>query len=411
MSTLPAFSPDDLASPAVIADPYPAYDALRDLSPVRYVRVPGGVFPGVDQPIRSWALLRHADVAAALRDHETFSSKVTSAIRVLPRFTLLHDDPPRHSHLRRLVSKAFSPRRVADAEPWIKGIAGALLAAMGEGTVEVMQGYSGPLPMQVIASLLGMPREEYPTFRRWSDATIAYSGVSADERGKRMQEMIAYLRDAIAARRKKPTADLISALCEAEVDGVSLDDAEAVGFCVILLVAGNETTMNLLGNMLHILAERPALYQRAREDRSLIEPIIDETLRFECPVQRMARVATRNIEIAGVKIEKGDLIDIFYGAANRDPKVFPDPGAFRLDRSANKADKADRTDNLAFAQGIHYCLGAPLARLEARITLNAFLDRFEAIEPASEPPVRQKRALMPFGFESLKLALKPRASR
>jgi cytochrome P450 len=130
MSTAPAFTPDDLASPAVIADPYPAYDALRDISPVRYVRAPAGAAPGVAQPIRSWALLRHADVSAVLRDHETFSSNITPALPMVPRLTLLHEDPPRHSHLRRLVSKVFSPKRVADAEPWVKGIADELFDAM-----------------------------------------------------------------------------------------------------------------------------------------------------------------------------------------------------------------------------------------------------------------------------------------
>lgn len=398
MSTSPTFSPNDLASAAVIANPYPAYDALRAISPVRYVRIPGGVFPGIDQPILSWALLRHADVALALRDHETFSSNVTTTLRVLPRLTLLHDDPPRHTYLRRLVSKAFTPKRVADMEPWIKGIADALLDAMGDGAVEIVRDYSGALPMQVIASLLGIPSEEYSTFRKWIEALVSYSGVSAEDRSKRLQEMTDYMTGAIAARRKEPTGDLISVLCEADIDGATLEAPEAIGMCITLLLGGNETTMNLLGNMLHILAERPALWQRVQEDRSLIDPIIEETLRMESPVQRMARVTTRKIEIAGVTLEKGDLLDIFYGAANRDPAVFPDPHAFRLDRPVG--------DNLAFAQGVHFCVGAPLARLEARLTLNAFLNRFETIELASGPPVRQSKALMPLGFESLPLVVK-----
>lgn len=393
MQTIPAVH--DLGSPDVIADPYPVYRALRDISPVRYVRVPAGLVPGIEEPIHAWALLRHADVFAALRDTETFSSNVTSAIRVLPRLTLLHDDPPRHLHLRRLVNRAFSPKRVTDLEPWIRSIATSLLDALGEGPTELMRDYAIPLPMQVIATLLGIPPEEYATFRSWSEATIGYSGGPLADRSKRMQEMTTYLGKAILARKEAPVGDLISALAEAEIDGASLEAPEIIGLCVLILVAGNETTTNLIGNMLHLLAQRPALWQQARGDRGLVDRIIDETLRFASPVQRLLRQIRRPVEVAGVALAEGELVDIMYGAANRDPAVFEEPDVFRTDRSTS--------EHLGFGNGIHYCLGAPLARAEASITLNAWLDRFEAIEPGSAPAVRQRHALMPYGFASLPL--------
>jgi cytochrome P450 len=199
-------------------------------------------------------------------------------------------------------------------------------------------------------------------------------------------------------RRRRPADDLISALVEAEIEGERLADAEAVGFCILLLIAGNDTTTNLIGNALHLLSERPELWRAAREDRRLIDPILEETLRFASPVQRLLRLTTRAVEVSGVTIGEGELVDVFYGAANRDPAAFAEPDTFRIERPA--------AEHVAFGQGIHFCLGAPLARVEAALTLGAFLDRFEAIEPGSAPPARQRRALMPFGFDTLPLALR-----
>ncbi|HWU86509.1 MAG TPA: cytochrome P450 [Kofleriaceae bacterium] len=397
MDSARVYVPDDLGSPEILADPYPVYRALRDRSPVRFLRTPAGAAPGVDRPIYSWALLRHADVVAAIRDPETFSSNVTSVLKTIPRFVLLHDDPPRHTHLRRLVQKTFSPRRVADLEPWIQRTAGALLDELGDGPIELMARFAMPLPMRVICALLGIPAEHAAVFRHWSEATFGYAGLPLEERRKRIGELSSYLGQEIAARRERPADDLIAALVEAEIDGVRLDDAEILGFCMTLLVAGNETTTGLLGNCLHVLAQQPELWRSAREDRSLVEPILNETLRYASPVQRLTRVVRRPVELGGVTIGEGELVDVIYGAANRDPDPFSDPETFRLDRPAS--------EHVAFGAGIHYCLGAALAKAEARIALSAMLDRYARLELGAEPAVRQRHAFATLSFVSLPLVL------
>ena len=181
------------------------------------------------------------------------------------------------------------------------------------------------------------------------------------------------------------------------MEGEALQDWEILGFCILLLIAGNETTTNLLGNLLNTLVERPELWERLREDRSLVETVLEETLRYESPVQRLFRWTTCEVEMSGVKIGKGERVTIFYGAANRDPQAFPHPDEFRLDR--------DLRNHVAFGAGIHYCLGAPLARAEARITLNAFLDRFSTLRRGDVSSVRQSATPIVFGFERLPLVL------
>jgi cytochrome P450 len=400
METTPVFTPDQLMTSAVIADPYPAYRQLRDQSPFNFVAVPSGVVPGIDEPMRAWALMKHADVYGALRDHNRFSSQDPLLRKIPPKLVFISDDPPRHTRFRRLVNKTFTLRRIATLEPWITSIATELLDTMGEGEIDVVPSYTSPLPVRVIARLLGIPEEDYITFRRWSDACFSTFTMPAEQRTKNIQDMTAYFGQMASARRTQSADDLITALVEAEDEGESLQEWEIVGFCILLLIAGNETTTNLLGNMLNILVDRPELWQQLRDDRGLVDTVIEETLRYESPVQRLRRVTTQEVEISGVKIPQGDLVAIFYGAANRDPSAFANPDEFRLDRNLR--------DHVAFGMGIHYCLGAPLARTEAKIMLNAFLDRFPLIKRGGTPGVRQTGTSVMFGFRKLPLKLSAR---
>lgn len=388
----------DLAT--FVANPYPSYQEFRDQSPMLMDVIPAGVVPGLDEPIKGWALMKYDDVFAVLRDHDTFSSARNPFVEkgFFPQLVLIMDDPPRHTRFRRLVNKAFTLRRVEALEPWITTIANEILDEIGSGETDIVQSYTTPLPVRVIARLMGIPGDEYPTFKRWSDTFISsLISISLEERMKNTLEMVEYFGKIAAARRTQGAEDLITALVEAEIDGESLQDWEILGFCILLLIAGNETTTNLLGNILNILVDRPELWQRLQQDRSLVEPVIEETLRYESPVQQLMRMTTKETTLAGVTIPANELVMVFFGAANRDPKEFPNPDEFRLDRNLQ--------NHLSFGIGIHYCLGAPLARAEAKISLNAFLDHFSTITHGSAPAVRQSQSPIVFGFERLPLNL------
>ena len=388
--TAPTATHTTLMTPASNGNPYPEFDRLRAQSPVYFEN------ESASARGKMWALLRYDDVYGALQDHETFSSTTPNAAEGGMKLVLLTDDPPRHTRFRRLVNKAFTPRRIAELEPWLQSVVDELLADVGSGDFEVVQNYTMPLPVMAIAQLLGIPTEEYQTFKNWTDTMLGIKTPTAEERGKAVMEMMGYFGQIAAARRAEGAEDLITALVEAEIEGEALEDWEVLGFCMLLLIAGNETTTNLMGNTIGFLSTRPDLWAQMRTDRSLVPMVIEEMLRYESPVQVLFRHTMRDVELHGVTIPAGQTVGVFYGAANRDPEEWENPDEFMLDR--------DLHSHVGFGHGTHYCLGSPLARAEARITLNSWLDRFAALEPAA-PAVRQSGSGVVLGYAALPLAL------
>src|SRR5215472_9476430 len=286
-------APDDLSTRGVISNPYPAYHQLRDRSPFNYEDLPAGSVPGIEHALRSWALMKYVDVYRALRDHETFSSANNPLVgKAFPPLVLILDDPPRHTRFRRLVNKTFTLKRIEALSPWITSVANELLDQAGRGEIEIVERYTIPLPVRVIARLLGIPGEDYEIFKGWSDAFLSLMSMDNAERMRSIQDMVAYFGRIAAARRAHGAGDLITALVEAEIEGEKLEEWEILGFCMLLLIAGNETTTNLIGNILNLLAARPELWRHLRTDRSLVESVIEESLRYESPIQRISRMTT-----------------------------------------------------------------------------------------------------------------------
>jgi cytochrome P450 family 109 len=398
MSTGEPVVVEDFFKPTNWENPYPAYRKWRERSPL-IARIPFVLPDGSELEAYSWLVLKHDEVYGVLRDHETFSSDFPPVPNGPPRLPLIQDDPPRHAVLRRIVNKAFTARRIAQIEPWIRENAEELVAAMGEGEAEVVAALAIPLPVRVIARLLGIPGSDYLTFKRWSDSFLTSNARAVDpqSRLRNGMEMAAYFGRIAAERRTKGAEDLITALVEAEVDGARLAEPELLGFCILLLIAGNETTTNLIGNLLNLLAGRPDLWSRIRENRALVEGTIEEALRYESPVQVLYRWVRREAEIGRQRIVPNTIVAVAFGSANRDPAAFPDAEQFDIER--------DWTSHLAFGAGIHYCLGAPLARVEAAIALNAMIDRYDKIAPAARPGTRQSASNVIFGFTELPLRL------
>lgn len=380
--------PPDIFTAEFHADPYPGWAWLRENAPV--YREPR---------FGSYVLTRFDDVYNALRDHATFSS----AAGIGPfgsggaggaNATIVTSDPPRHTHLRNLVNRAFTPRTVAALEPRMQAIVEQLLAERPGDEFDLVQVLSYPLPMIVIAELLGIPTERRADFKRWSDALIGTFDGSFDEKTMMaVAEMFGYLQGVVAERKDHPGADLLSALTQAEIEGERLSDSDLLAFALVLLVAGNETTTNLISNLFATLATRPDLWQTLRQQRALVPAAVEESLRHDSPVQLLGRGVVKPVEVHGTAIAPGSRVLVAYGAANRDEREFPDAETFRLDRNLAR--------HLAFGHGIHYCLGAPLARAEARIATNALLDRFSRVEPAG-PGERTQSAVI-HGFHALPL--------
>lgn len=347
-------------------DPYPTYARLREEAPV---------FHNPDRGF--WALSRHADVLEAFRDSERFSSShgvsldpAASGPTAYKTMSFLAMDPPRHGRMRNLVSRGFTPRRVAGLEPNIREITRHYLAeAIPKGTFDFIADLAGRLPMDVISEMLGVPHADRAELRRKSDLLVHREegvhdvppeGISA------ALDLVVYYSDLIAQRRRQPGDDLVSAVVDAEIDGDRLTDDEIIGFLFLLVVAGNETTTKLLGNAWYWAWRNPDQQARVLTKKVSTDTVaawVEETLRYDTSTQMLARLVTTDTEMHGVTIPAGERALLLVGSANRDPRVFDDPDRFDIDRPQPLPQIA------SFGYGRHFCMGASLARLETRVVL------------------------------------------
>ena len=359
--------------------PYDKYDELRRREPVHRMRL-----------LDAWLLTRYEDVNAVLRDHRRFSNAERS-FNDAGRVTLLDLDPPDHTRLRSLVSKAFTPRSVAALEPRAHRVTDELLDSVeNRDRFDLIGALAFPLPVTVIAEMIGVPPEDREQFEVWSnDIAFSVEPVISDEQVREVnratEELYEYFDSIIALRRRDPRDDLITALLAAEDEGDRLTHEELLATLLLLLVAGNETTRNLIGNGMLALLRNPDQLQLLRDNPDLVNTAIDEFLRYDSPVQIDGRLVREDVEIGGKRIRAGQRVISAIGAANRDPDVFTNPRSLDITRR--------ETSHVSFGRGIHYCLGAPLAVLEGRIAFTALLERFSSIKLLSEPEYREQVVL------------------
>jgi cytochrome P450 len=349
-------------------DPFPVYRRLRDDAPAYH-----------DDALGFWALSRYDDVVSALHDPDTFCSRFGITLEEgNPLPMMLTTDPPEHTALRRLVSRAFTPRRVADLEPAIRALSSEYLDGLrSSAAADLIVDYAGPLPMDVISRLLGVPDGDQEQLRGWSDALLHRDEGDKDVTPAGIEaayQLYKYFAAFVADRRADPGADdLAAALVAAENEGEHLTDDQVVGFLFLLIIAGNETTTKLLGNCLLALQRFPGERAKVIADPRRIPDAVEEILRFEGSTQAMARTLTRAVELHGEVMPEGDKVLLLLGSANRDERIWDRPDVYDIDRMWP-------THHLAFGHGIHVCLGAALARLEMRVSLEEFLTRFPDYE-------------------------------
>ncbi|MFD5714468.1 cytochrome P450 [Streptomyces pharetrae] len=380
-----AFDPWD---PAFLADPYPAYAELRARGRVHHY-----------EPTNQWLVPHHADVSALLRDrrlgrtyrhrftHEDFGRTPPppehEPFHTLNDHGMLDLEPPDHTRIRRLVSKAFTPRTVERLGPYVEALAGELVDGLvRRGGGDLLAEVAEPLPVAVIAEMLGVPESDRAPLRPWSaDICGMYelnpSEETAAKAVRASVEFSDYLRDLIAARRKEPGDDLISGLIAAHDEGDRLTEQEMISTCVLLLNAGHEATVNATVNGWWALFRNPDQLAALRADHSLVPSAVEELMRYDTPLQLFERWVLDEIEIDGTTIPRGAELALLFGSANHDPAVFTDPGRLDLTRAENP--------HISFSAGIHYCIGAPLARLELAASMRALLERAPTLTLATEP--------------------------
>ncbi len=371
-------------SPALRADPYPVYEALRRKDPVHRMRLQD-----------AWVLTDYADVDMVLRDSRRFGN-AGREFGYIPQVSMLDLDPPEHARIRGLVSHGFTPRSVAALEPRIRETVRTLLSSVsGKERFDLIAALAFPLPVIVIAEMLGVPPEDRERFNEWSNVvSLIVDPLLNDEQVRQVQqavsEVFTYFEAVAEERRRNPQDDLVSALVTAEVDSERLERDDLLVNLLLVLVAGNETTRNLIGNGTLALLRHPHELEKLRDDMELLGGAIEELLRFDSPVQLDSRVARERVVLRGRRIAPGQRVICILGAANRDPQVFTDADRMDVGRPAG--------NHLAFGRGIHYCLGAPLARLEARVAFEELLPRLDGLRLAEEPRYRDQVTLRGLEF-------------
>ncbi|MFI5799326.1 cytochrome P450 [Streptomyces sp. NPDC051677] len=392
--------------PAFVADPYPAYAELRERGRVIYY-----------EPTDQWLVSRHADVSALLRErrlgrtyqhrftHEDFGRTAPppeqEPFHTLNDHGMLDLEPPDHTRIRRLVSKAFTPRTVEQLKPYVRRLAGELVDRLVEaGGGDLLSEVAEPLPVAVIAEMLGIPESDRGPLRPWSaDICGMYELHPSEETAARAVrasvEFSEYLRELIAARREEPGDDLISGLIAAHDEGDRLTEQEMISTAVLLLNAGHEATVNATVNGWWALFRNPEQLAALRADHSLVPSAVEELMRYDTPLQLFERWVLDDIEIDGILVPRGAEIAMLFGAANHDPAVFADPERLDLSRADNP--------HISFSAGIHYCIGAPLARIELAASITALLERAPALSLAAEP--QRKPNFVIRGLEGLSVTL------
>lgn len=367
-----------------MADPYPAFARARAVAPVQW-----------HEGLGLWLSFTHAESNAVLRDRRlgrVWSDKAPAerfeSFNLIHRNAILEMEPPHHTRLRRLISTAFARGHVERLRPWVEALAGRLVDGLleesgGGRSVDLLPGMAEQLPVAVIAELLGVPDADRPLLRPWSNAIVKMyeyerTREREDDAERAADEFVTYLRALAAERRRSPGEDLVSHLVSVrDSEGDRLTEDELVTTCILLLNAGHEATVNVTGNGTLALLRNPDQLRRLRADRSLLPAAIEELMRFDSPLQLFERTATADVEIGGITVRQGQKIAALLGAANRDPAVFAEPDTLDVGRAENP--------HISFGAGVHFCIGAPLARVELQATFGALLDRTSSLELGGEP--------------------------